>query len=200
MLSFSETLRENFAALQKKTLSATKEGDMENDSSAKITTRLNALPAFFSSEATSSEAAKYHSNSNNDHINTDRSQSSRFSQSLSMRQPTGDTNASLLSNMMSTSSNGNNNNFSILEERVPFSSNGNAPMPPMFDGDGSYNNIFDLLFAVEMSTENAENNKHFYPPVDIPKAEAGGSHDIAFDDDNTFVEPEFFIGTGTDIE
>lgn len=179
-------------------------GSGSSSSKAKVN---NALPDFFSSAATSSEAAKYHKSSQRSRSSSGYpstvSQSAKYLQSLSMPQPPGDTAASLFPHVSTSSASDGNNNFSILEERIPFSSSSNAPIPPLFDGDsGMHNNIFDLLFAVEMSTENAENNNKAVrlSPVDtaMRKSEPGTT-DITFDVDD-FEEPEFFIGSGTDIE
>lgn len=221
MLSFSETLRSNFVALQKKAMNLEVNAGSEGDSNKlKISPRLNALPAFFSSEATSSEAAKYHKKSNSNNISSrikplsveanPASQSAKFLQSL-LLPPTGESAASLFPHMgFSSAMNYNNNDFSVLEERIPFSTNDNSNRTSanssMFDdgGDGSNGNMFDLMSAVEMNSGGSFESKtddRSLSTVDMLKSDTGTDNVgcISFDD-HGFDEPEFFIGSGADIE
>lgn len=87
LLSFSETLRNNFLELQKKTAASA------------IVSTSTTLPAFFSSEATSSEAAKYHWD---------------FTQSSKSTKPKKSSNTNKKPFI-------ENRNFASVEERVPFS-------------------------------------------------------------------------------
>jgi hypothetical protein len=167
LLSFSETLRSNFVALQKQNMAA---------AAGASTHDLTSLPSFFSSEATSTEAAKY-TRGNVGSIGKvganvatgGQSASAKFLESLSMLQSEG-TAASLFPEMSSlaAANNANNSNFSVLEERIPFSS------------DATYSdNNFDDSF--DKSPEGQDDNV------------AEGNADF-------FDEPTFFIGTGADIE
>jgi hypothetical protein len=213
LLFFSETLRDDYAALQKKT-AASAQSELESDgsdSAAKVSPRLNAaLPSFFSSEATSSEAAKFHTSNDKKKKpagSSSVSQSTKFLQSLSMLQSGGTdaTAASLFPEMSSSLASNVNNNFSTLEERVPFS-NDNTTSTTMFSlsdanlfydgGDGSKS---DNTHPPAVDERNSE-NETVHHSSSFRSDTAAAASDLHVDINDGCEEPAFFIGSGTDIE